>query len=81
MCYKYCVLHLNLQLNLYISVSAMSMFSSVVRLSMQHSFPESFLCEFLVQYFENLTALEYMNFSHVLCISFDVFYTAAPCRG
>lgn len=54
----------------------MSMFNSVVHLYKQHSSPESFVREFLVQYFENLTALEYMNFSHVLCISFNILYSS-----
>lgn len=57
------VLQINFDLNLYISVAARSMFNSVVHLHKHYSFPESFVHEFFVQYFENLTALEYMYFS------------------
>lgn len=57
------VLQINLDLNLYISMSARSMFNIVVYLHKHHSFPESFVCEFFAQYFENVTALAYMYFS------------------
>lgn len=57
------VLQINLDLNLCIFVSAWSMFSSVVHLYKPHSFPESFVHEFFVQYFENLSALEHLYFS------------------